>query len=176
MVLALTGLQLLAQTPPNTPSGGARRVPRYTPPTTPATTAPAAAATAPGDEVAGIVYDFQGVDVNQVLDIYAKLVNRTILRAGLPDAKIVLKTQTPLTRSEAIEALHAVLALKGAYARLLDFTLASLGFSLYLAHIEKEVLGVWCIYCVISLGIIALMTLLTVGINVPQWLGKRAAS
>jgi len=70
----------------------------------------------------------------------------------------------------------AVLALKGAYARLLDFTLASLGFSLYLAHIEKEVLGVWCIYCVISLGVIALMTLLTLGVNVPQWLGKRAAS
>jgi uncharacterized membrane protein len=70
----------------------------------------------------------------------------------------------------------AVLALKSAYARLLDFTLASLGFSLYLAHIEKEVLGVWCIYCVISLGIIALMTLLTLGVNVPQWLGKRAAS
>src|SRR5882762_1402005 len=69
-----------------------------------------------------------------------------------------------------------VLALKGAYARLLDFTLASLGFSLYLAHIEKEVLGVWCIYCVISLGIIALMTLLTVGVNMPRWLGKRAAS
>ncbi|HEY2390780.1 MAG TPA: vitamin K epoxide reductase family protein [Candidatus Angelobacter sp.] len=32
-------------------------------------------------------------------------------------------------------------------------------FSLYLAHIEKDVLGVWCIYCVISLGIITLTTL-----------------
>jgi uncharacterized membrane protein len=72
--------------------------------------------------------------------------------------------------------LFVILALKGAYARLLDFTLASLGFSLYLAHIEKEVLGVWCIYCVISQGIIALMTLLTLGVNIPQWLGKRAAS
>ncbi len=55
--------------------------------------------------------DFQGVDVNQVLDVYAKLVNRTILRAALPDAKIVLKTQTLLTKTEAIEALQAVLAL-----------------------------------------------------------------
>lgn len=34
-------------------------------------------------------------------------------------------------------------------------------FSLYLAHIEKDVLGVWCIYCVISLGIITLITLLS---------------
>ena len=68
--------------------------------------------------------------------------------------------------------LFAVLAYWRSYARLLDFTLASLGFSLYLAHIEKEVLGVWCIYCVISLGIIALMTLLSVVAAVGQWLGR----
>ena len=56
------------------------------------------------------------------------------------------------------------LAFRRSYARLLDLTLMSLGFSLYLAHIEKEVLGVWCIYCVISLGIIALMSLLTLAV------------
>ena len=28
-------------------------------------------------------------------------------------------------------------------------------FSLYLAHIERDILGVWCLYCVISLAIIA---------------------
>ncbi len=55
--------------------------------------------------------DFQGVDVSQVLDVYAKLVNRTIIRGALPAAQIVLKTQTPLTKTEAIEALQAVLAL-----------------------------------------------------------------
>ena len=27
-----------------------------------------------------------------------------------------------------------------------------LGFSLYLTHIEKDVLMVWCVYCVCSLG------------------------
>lgn len=37
----------------------------------------------------------------------------------------------------------------------------ALAFSLYLAHIEKDVLGIWCIYCVISLGIISLITLLS---------------
>ena len=36
-----------------------------------------------------------------------------------------------------------------------------LGFSLYLTHIEKDVLLVWCLYCVISLGIISLVTLLS---------------
>jgi uncharacterized membrane protein len=54
------------------------------------------------------------------------------------------------------------------YRLLLGFTLFSLAFSLYLAHIEKDVLGVWCIYCVISLGIISLMTLLTLGTVIVQ--------
>jgi general secretion pathway protein D len=57
--------------------------------------------------------DFQGVDVSQVLEVYAQLVERTLLRAGLPQAQIVLKTETPLTKAEAIEALQAVLALNG---------------------------------------------------------------
>jgi uncharacterized membrane protein len=37
-----------------------------------------------------------------------------------------------------------------------------LGFSLYLTHIEKDVLQVWCLYCVTSLGIISAITLLSV--------------
>ena len=57
--------------------------------------------------------NFQGVDVNQVLEIYSQLVGRTLLRASLPASQIVLKTQTPLTKSEAIQALQAVLALNG---------------------------------------------------------------
>ena len=31
---------------------------------------------------------------------------------------------------------------------------AGLAFSLYLAHIERDILGVWCLYCVISLLIL----------------------
>jgi vitamin-K-epoxide reductase (warfarin-sensitive) len=42
---------------------------------------------------------------------------------------------------------------------------AGLAFALYLAHIERDVLGVWCLYCVISLAIVALITLLG-----PLWL------
>jgi len=37
--------------------------------------------------------------------------------------------------------------------------LAGLGFSLYLAHIEAHILGVWCVYCVISLGVISAINL-----------------
>ena len=42
-----------------------------------------------------------------------KLVGRTLLRAGLPSAQIILRTETPLTKTEAIQALQAVLALNG---------------------------------------------------------------
>jgi vitamin-K-epoxide reductase (warfarin-sensitive) len=55
--------------------------------------------------------------------------------------------------------LMAVLAARRAHAVVLAMAVVGLGFSLYLAHIEKDILGVWCIYCVISLGIISLMTL-----------------
>jgi uncharacterized membrane protein len=50
-------------------------------------------------------------------------------------------------------------------------TLIGLGFALYLTHIEKSVLNVWCLYCVISQAVIALLTILTIG----WWLAKRSA-
>src|SRR5712692_4683639 len=56
--------------------------------------------------------------------------------------------------------LLGALAFKRAYRLMLLAALPGLAFSLYLAHIEKDVLGVWCIYCVISLGVISLMSLL----------------
>jgi len=40
-------------------------------------------------------------------------------------------------------------------------TIGALGFSLYLTYIEKYVLEVYCIYCVTSLGIITIMTALS---------------
>jgi len=59
--------------------------------------------------------------------------------------------------------LLGVLALRKAYRLMLLPVLVALAFSLHLAHIEDKVLGVWCIYCVISLGVISLLTLLVVG-------------
>jgi len=72
-----------------------------------------ASAAAPAKEIPGYVYNWPGVDVNQVLEVYANLVGRTLLRANLPQSSITLKTQSPLTKTEAIEALQAVLALNG---------------------------------------------------------------
>jgi len=58
--------------------------------------------------------DFKGVDVNQVLKVYAELVNKTILRpATLAGAPVWLTTQTPLTKREVIQALDAVLGMSG---------------------------------------------------------------
>jgi uncharacterized membrane protein len=59
--------------------------------------------------------------------------------------------------------LIGALAWRRAYRPVLPAALAGLAYSLYLAHIEAHVLGVWCIYCVISLGIISLITLLSLG-------------
>ena len=45
-----------------------------------------AGAAAPEEEVAGYSYDFSSVDVKQVLDVYANLVNRTLLMGAPPTA------------------------------------------------------------------------------------------
>jgi vitamin-K-epoxide reductase (warfarin-sensitive) len=68
--------------------------------------------------------------------------------------------------------LLAALAFKRAYRLMLLAILPALGFSLYLAHIEASVLGVWCIYCVISLGVISLLTLLVLGTVLAQWMRR----
>ena len=56
--------------------------------------------------------------------------------------------------------LLAALAAKRAYRLFLAAALIGLSFSLYLAHVEAHILGVWCIYCVASLAAISLLTLL----------------
>src|SRR5579864_8002378 len=58
--------------------------------------------------------------------------------------------------------LLGILALKRMYKIMLVLAVPALAFSLYLAHIEKDVLGVWCLYCAISLGTISLMAVLLV--------------
>jgi vitamin-K-epoxide reductase (warfarin-sensitive) len=59
--------------------------------------------------------------------------------------------------------LMGVLALKRWYLALLPVALGALAFSLYLSHIEAHLLGVWCIYCVASLGVISVFSLLVLG-------------
>jgi uncharacterized membrane protein len=56
--------------------------------------------------------------------------------------------------------LLTLLALSRRKRPALVASLVGLAFSLYLTHIEKDILLVWCVYCVTSLGIISLITLL----------------
>lgn len=64
------------------------------------------------------------------------------------------------------------LAFLRSYRLLLIAALAGLVFSLHLADIEAHTLGVWCIYCVISLGVISLISLLTLATVVAQFVRK----
>ena len=68
--------------------------------------------------------------------------------------------------------LMGALAWRRAYRLLIAVALAALAYSLYLARIEAHVLGVWCIYCVISLCDISLITLLALGTSVAALSGK----
>jgi vitamin-K-epoxide reductase (warfarin-sensitive) len=65
------------------------------------------------------------------------------------------------------------LALMSRRALTLVAVLTGLAFSLYLTNIEAHKLEVWCLYCVVSQGIIALITLLSL-----LWFftGRRAAT
>lgn len=59
-----------------------------------------------------------------------------------------------------------VFAWRRTWRLLLAAALVGLAFSLYLAHVESSILGVWCIYCVISLADISLITLLALAATV----------
>jgi uncharacterized membrane protein len=59
--------------------------------------------------------------------------------------------------------LLSLLAFRRLYPWMLPFVTFAFAFAIHLAGIEANVLGVWCIYCVISLGIITLLTVLVIG-------------
>lgn len=71
--------------------------------------------------------------------------------------------------------LIAVLALMRRRGFSLVAALAGMAFALYLTHIEASVLGVWCLYCVISQGVIAAITLLAIGWVVGNAMRTRSA-
>lgn len=59
---------------------------------------------------------------------------------------------------------------------LLVAVLLGMAFAVYLTNIEARVLGVWCLYCVISQGIIAALTLLSIGWAVWHLMRSRPAT
>jgi uncharacterized membrane protein len=71
--------------------------------------------------------------------------------------------------------LLGILALARRRLLLLLAALIGLAFALHLSGVERDILSVWCLYCVISQGIIALITLLGVAWFVAQAIKKRRA-
>ena len=57
--------------------------------------------------------------------------------------------------------LIALLALARRRGLLLMATVIGMGFALYLSNIEARVLEVWCVYCVTSQGLIAVLMILS---------------
>ncbi|MFZ3264472.1 MAG: vitamin K epoxide reductase family protein [Terriglobales bacterium] len=68
--------------------------------------------------------------------------------------------------------LLGLLAFRRAYPWMAPLVTVGLLFAVHLADIENYVLGVWCIYCVISLGIISLITLLVFGTVIAGAMGQ----
>jgi len=97
--------------------------------------------------------DTQPCSINEKWD--CGIVNHSpfAVMAGIPVAAIGIAGYVVL----------AGLALARRRRLLVVAAVAGLGFSLYLTHIEKDVLQVWCLYCVGSLGIISIITLLSLG-------------
>jgi general secretion pathway protein D len=68
--------------------------------------------TAPEEMLPKGLIDFRGASLDQVLELYSMLVNRTILRpATLASPPIILTTRDNLTMKEGMQALEAVLAM-----------------------------------------------------------------
>ena len=57
--------------------------------------------------------DFKGVDLSQLLEIYAAVSKRTVLRGALPDVKFVLRTASPLNAIEQLQTFDTLLAQNG---------------------------------------------------------------
>lgn len=72
--------------------------------------------------------------------------------------------------------LLALLAIARQRIPLLVCALIGLGYALYLTHIEHDVLQVWCLYCVISQGIIVLLTLCSLGWVIAAAIAKGRAT
>jgi general secretion pathway protein D len=114
LILLMTALGAWAQPAPGRPTYLIPTLPPQKPAAPVAPASPTPSTPTANDETAGYNYDWPAVDISQVLDIYAGLVGRTLLRpSNLPGGTITLQTETPLTKAEAIEALQALLGMNG---------------------------------------------------------------
>ena len=86
------------------------RVAATTPQPVPAPASPPKPA-APPAEVPSIDFEFQGAPINAILDWYSRLTERSIISAPNLTITVNFRSQTKLTKAEAIQALDSVLAI-----------------------------------------------------------------
>ena len=95
--------------------------------------------------------DIQPCDINAKWDCGVVNHSHFAVVHGIPVAAIGIAGYTMLT----------LLALSGFRKPLAFFSLLGLSYALYLTHIEHDLLQVWCVFCVASQTIIALLFLLS---------------
>jgi vitamin-K-epoxide reductase (warfarin-sensitive) len=94
--------------------------------------------------------------------VFDKLTNRAAI--PLDDAKPRFETIRKILVADVGIAgyiLLGLLALIKRWRLLAAAAVLAFAFSCYLAYIEKYILEKWCVYCVISLGIITVITVLS---------------
>jgi vitamin-K-epoxide reductase (warfarin-sensitive) len=96
-------------------------------------------------------HDIPPCSINDVWDCGTVNRGKYAVFAGVPVALIGIVGYLLLAAFSAVRA----------YKIVAPAALAGLGFSLYLAYLEKYVIEAWCIYCVGSLAVISLMTVLS---------------
>ena len=99
---------------PGTPAAATAAAGAAAMPTAPTPTTPITAVSTNGDDLIlpmGMI-KFEEADLTHVLNFYQQLTGRTVLRPQtLPQTKITLNSQTPLTRREAVQALDSILSM-----------------------------------------------------------------
>ena len=110
--------------------------------------------------------------------VFDQFTNRNAALSG--DAKPRFETVRKIPVADVGIAgyiLLGLLALMRRWRLLATASVLAWVFSLYLAHIEKDILEVWCVYCVISLGIITLIMVLSlISLGMDWRRGRRAES
>ena len=94
--------------------------------------------------------------------VFDKLTNRNTIPSDDAKPRFEAIREVPVADvGIAGYILLGLLALMRRWRLLATAAILALAFSCYLAYIEKYILEKWCIYCVISLGIITVITVLS---------------
>ena|SRR5215467_1760434 len=102
--------------------------------------------------------------------VFDKLTNRNTIPSDDARPRFEAIRQIPVADiGIAGYILLGLLALMRRWRLLAAAAILAFAFSCYLAYIEKYILEKWCIYCVISLGMITAITLLSLIALVMDW-------